>query len=291
MNIANETSCGCKGVRFCAICLHTDRVLQLNFDKSYVDLSTFQHFLVSNINSEQRWFPIPAKQNYTRGELEILCKSCRTNEKLIKECVEPLSQKLILVEKFISFEEESYLLSKIDNYPWILSQSGRRKQDFGPRVNFKHKKVKIGHYVGMPKYAEPLLSKMQNIDGLEEYIPFELCNLEYEFERGSCIEFHTDDTWIWGERLITINLIEGSVMTLINEKDKIIVYVPMPHRSLLCMAGNMRYEWKHSVSKDHVFGRRIALTMREPSTNFKSGDLYEKWGKVLIERGKTFIEV
>lgn len=56
----------------------------------------------------------------------------------------------------------------------------------------------------MPDYADMLLDKMSNYDEkkLAEYIPFEMCNLEYEESRKSAIEMHQDDMWIWGNRLI-----------------------------------------------------------------------------------------
>jgi len=50
-------------------------------------------------------------------------------------------------------------------------------------------------------------------------------------------------------------------------------------------------EWKHGVMREHIKNRRIALTMREPAEKFKSGELYEKYGKQLIERGLNFIPV
>ncbi|EYC39986.1 hypothetical protein Y032_0634g912 [Ancylostoma ceylanicum] len=44
-----------------------------------------------------------------------------------------------------------------------------------------------------------------------------------------------------------------------------------------------RYEWKHAILAHHIRGRRIALTMREPSLDFQEGgELYEKFGKKLI---------
>jgi len=118
--------------------------------------------------------------------------------------------------------------------------------------------------------------------------------LEYDPDRRSCIDFHVDDTWIWGERLISINLLAGSIMTLICDQgdEKRLLYVPMARRSLLCMAGPMRYEWKHGVLPEHIPQRRVALTMREPAKVFQpDGELYEKWGRTLIERAKQLIDV
>ena len=60
----------------------------------------------------------------------------------------------------------------------------------------------------------------------------------------------------------------------------------MPHRSLICMADECRYDWKHGVLAHHIRGRRIALTMREAAKNFKEGgELYKKYGAELIRLG------
>lgn len=177
----------------------------------------------------------------------------------------------------------------------VLCYLGRRKQDYGPQVNFKHKKLKLDRFEGMPSYSPDLIDKMAACcpDGaLSNYTPLELCNLEYEPNRQSAIDFHIDDTWIWGERLISLNLLSGSIMTLMDEVGQRLLYVPMPHRSLLCMAGHMRYEWKHGIFPQHVQDRRIALTMREASATFRpGGDMYEKWGRTLQQRSGVIITI
>lgn len=191
----------------------------------------------------------------------------------------------MIVPDFLSESEENILLEMIDGVDWMLSQSGRRKQDYGPKVNFKHKKVKFDSFVGMPEYADFLLEKMQSISAekLGNYIPFEMCNLEYDQSKKSAIEMHFDDMWIWGNRLISINLLSGSVMTLANEETQQLCYIWMPHRSLICLSNDARYVWKHAVLSRHIRGRRIALTMREPSKEFQEGgEFYEKYGKQLI---------
>lgn len=55
---------------------------------------------------------------------------------------------LLLIPGFLSADEEKQLMEMIDGVEWAQSQSGRRKQDYGPKVNFKHKKVKTDTFVG-----------------------------------------------------------------------------------------------------------------------------------------------
>ncbi|GMR42556.1 hypothetical protein PMAYCL1PPCAC_12751, partial [Pristionchus mayeri] len=271
------STCGCKGIRFCAACEHTDRVQKLNFEeKEHEGFSCY-------VWDGKRNAAIPSPQLHPHssfGEIHMASTSLLGDE----ECMQ--IDGLLLINDFVSEEEENYLMDRIDRVEWALSQSGRRKQDYGPQVNFKQKKVKTTKFLGMPDYADMLLEKMREYDEkkLGEYIPFEMCNLEYEESRKSAIEMHQDDMWIWGNRLISINLVSGSVMTMSNEKEKQLLFIWMPHRSLLCMANTSRYSWKHGVLSHHIKGRRIALTMREAAPAFQpGGELYEKYGKGLID--------
>lgn len=43
----------------------------------------------------------------------------------------------LVQENFITEEEEDLIMKNVDAAEWTDSQSGRRKQNFGPKVNFK----------------------------------------------------------------------------------------------------------------------------------------------------------
>lgn len=98
--------------------------------------------------------------------------------------------------------------------PWDLSQSGRRKQNFGPKCNFKKQKIQLGDFNGFPKFSEFVQQKFKNVLILKDFQTIEQCSLEYNPERGASIDPHIDDCWIWGERIITVNLIADSVLTM-----------------------------------------------------------------------------
>ncbi len=52
---------------------------------------------------------------------------------------------------------------------WVESVSGRRKIDFGPQANFKKKKLKQGHFEGLPKCMEQVIKKiLSNIGTLKD---------------------------------------------------------------------------------------------------------------------------
>ncbi|KJH45872.1 hypothetical protein DICVIV_08066 [Dictyocaulus viviparus] len=235
-------TCGCKGVRFCALCETSERVQKLKIaDDKYAD---YDVYVFSRISGSCIRCPA-LTSSATVGDIIEASKSC-DSAKCYQNAI--FIGGIMVVPNFLSESEEHDLLVMIDGVDWMLSQSGRRKQDYGPKVNFKRRKVKTDHFSGMPEYADWLLERMQLIseEKLGNYIPFEMCNLEYDQSKKSCIEMHCDDVWIWGNRLI-------------------------------------RYRWQHGILSHHIQGRRIALTMREPSKEFQEGgDLYEKYGKQLI---------
>ena len=77
------------------------------------------------------------------------------------------------------------------------SQSGRQKQDFGPKANFKRKKVKLAGYSGLPRELENVIDRLEDIPALKGFRPVEALFLNYDPERGAHIEPHFDDSWLW----------------------------------------------------------------------------------------------
>ena len=44
-------------------------------------------------------------------------------------------------------------------------------------------------------------------------MPVEVNILEYIADKGSNIDFHFDDFWLWGERIVGVNLVSAAIMT------------------------------------------------------------------------------
>ena len=113
---------------------------------------------------------------------------------------------------------------------------------------------------------------MQASTKLTDFLPIELCNLEYVPDRGSSIDPHFDDFWVWGERLVTLNLLSETILSFSNDNfSQVRVDVSMPPRSLIVVYGDARYKWKHALHRDCVQSRRIACTFRELTPEFMSG--------------------
>lgn len=119
-----------------------------------------------------------------------------------------------LYQNFISADEELALLHNLDQIPWETSQSGRRKQNFGPKANFKKRKVKLGSFAGFPACTKFIQDRFVSVPCLQDYKTVEQCSIEYRPETGARIDPHIDDCWVWGERIVQLNIVSDSVLTL-----------------------------------------------------------------------------
>ena len=155
-------------------------------------------------------------------------------------------------------------------------------------MNFKRQKIKQGRFTGLPDYSRSLLASLQSLDSLADFHPVELCNLEYVPERGSAIVPHKDDQWVWGERLVTLNLLSSTTLTFSLPRQSIAVHIPLPACSLVVVSGAARHDWLHSISRDKIIARRIALTLRELGRDFLKGGTEEAIGQQLAQVSLTF---
>ena len=162
-------------------------------------------------------------------------------------------------------------------------------QDYGPKVNFKKQKVKTEVFSGLPPFSQFIYNRMMPVSALADFVPVELCNLEYDASRGASIDPHFDDFWLWGERLVTLNLLSDSVLCFTRDDlPDVEIHVLMPRRSLIVVAGEARNQWKHGIHRTDVNGRRIAMTFRELSDEFKAGGPKEQIGSQLVDIALTF---
>jgi len=121
---------------------------------------------------------------------------------------------IMIIPNFITEGEQEELVKKLDELPWDSSQSGRRKQNFGPRANFKKRKAKLGSFSGFPVCTKFIQERFKTVPLLEGYRTVEQCSIEYRPETGASIEPHIDDCWIWGERIVQLNLVSDAVLTM-----------------------------------------------------------------------------
>nr|AFJ24779.1 alpha ketoglutarate dependent dioxygenase ABH4 [Schmidtea mediterranea] len=254
----------------------------------------------------------------------IVCYFCPKISKIVKEnCISDLKCEefhkvnielngIILIENFLTEDDKNYLLGGICSNSWVDSQSGRRKQDFGPKVNFKKRKINLTKFQGLPEYIERFVNRFSDIPELKDFNPVELCNLEYNPTRGASIDPHFDDFWLWGERLVTINVQSSTYLTftpgfpdMFDESSQaffssvcsenhenmgnncaVSIKVPLPEGSLVIVSGDARHKWMHAVSAADVQSTRIASTLRELSMEFTEND--RELSRKLIDLSLTF---
>jgi DNA N6-methyl adenine demethylase len=80
-------------------------------------------------------------------------------------------QGFYVFSEFINEAEEEMIVGELlaQEEKWVDSVSGRRKIDFGPQANFKKKKLKQGHFEGLPKCMEHVIKKiLSNIGTLKD---------------------------------------------------------------------------------------------------------------------------
>ena len=89
-------------------------------------------------------------------------------------------------------------------------------------------------FTGYPLFTKFIQDRFQEVPLLKDFRTVEQCSLDYRTGRGSSIDFHIDDCWIWGERIPTLSLASDSVLTL------------MRHDGLVRCDGNlMRFDGSH----------------------------------------------
>lgn len=272
--------CSCKGIRKCAICAPS--TINETIDSQVCDKIRYIYCLKCSIchliddNEDEL-------KLLNRNDLHINCVlNGKSNGGEINS--KDLIRGVNLIPNFLTENEEEYLISEINQVKWIASQSGRFKQDYGPKVNFKKKKVKLNTFIGLPIYSKllvkKLLSKDAPINVLNNFIPIELCNLKYENERGASIDPHYDDIWLWGERLVTINLLSDTYLTMVpsseianavNIDENSEVLIPLKRHSMIILTRDARFKWMHAVKSKHIQQNRVAITLRELTEDFKTG--------------------
>ena len=150
--------------------------------------------------------------------------------------------------------------------------------------------MKLGTFSGLPAFSEPLVGRMRReVEGLADFTPVELCNLDYQPERGACIEPHLDDSWLWGERLVTVNLLSPTILTFTHTppSHSSHIHIPLLPRSLAVVQGPARHVWLHSIQRNHIIARRVGITLRELANEFQPGGKEES-GRNILEVAKRF---
>ncbi|KPI87743.1 hypothetical protein ABL78_3152 [Leptomonas seymouri] len=279
---SSTSSCNCTGIRFCMKCRNTQRVEDLF--SGAVPLSTARAVIEKQSKEERLSSCSFATVRKSKYSCCPVCLKIFVTDVLLKLCTdhaefEPSGasiEGLYVVGNVLTLEEERKIIDFLDNpspFPtWKDSQSGRRKQDYGPRRNFKKKKMKPAEMPMMPlafkNIFSAISSAVEKCTG-KPYSIAEVSALEYSSDSLSNFDPHVDDTWLWGDRIAGLNLNSESAMTFV-DPDGECCDVFFAERTFFLMSGDCRYKWMHGIRPDHVHGRRISLTFRELSEEILS---------------------
>lgn len=300
--------CGCKG---CRTCLQCESKLGLQEKGFYQQFKVHKH-KISHRTYDHETNHSPLLQDKTPY---VFCPQCERLyagwdvDAVLRQHPEhdgsaglPFAGVHIQTD-FVSAAEESDLLHGIDEMPWQTSQSGRRKQNFGPKTNFKKMKLACGTFAGFPAFSRFVQQRFGTVPLLSTFRTIEQCSLEYDPTKGASIDPHIDDCWIWGERIVTVSLLSDSVLTLtLYEGDRsrynlplvdayaghllagladeaelserwrrVVVRLPMPARSLMVLYGGPRYQWEHCVLREDIAQRRVCVAYREFTVPYLPG--------------------
>lgn len=154
----------------------------------------------------------------------------------------------------------------------------------------------MGDFNGLPALSQKLVLRMQQEPGLAGFQPAEQCNLDYHPRRGSAIDPHLDDSWLWGERLVTINMLSDTVLTMSLERglpefglaEEVCVAIRLPCRCLVVLHGEARHRWKHAINREDIHERRVCSTYRELSAEFLPGGQQAELGAQLLNTALSF---
>jgi DNA N6-methyl adenine demethylase len=305
-------TCTCKGIRICNIC--EEKKIKLNIVKNeeqYDFIIDLTHLLKIKEFSENEIKEFYLDFNELQSNFELI--DFNQIKLSIFEEIKKLSQEINfqtnnltfnsnnffegfkLIKNFVNDEESKEIIQEVNSHGWVNSQSGRKKQDFGPKINYKKRKVKfIDGVENFPTYYDRILcNKINNY--LPDFSTAEIGNLWYSPVLGSSIDPHIDDYWIWG-RIIGINFLSKTVMTFSKEflletknnfnnenkqlddsnqpdnfMNKILFEInfPIDPEDAYIMTGSSRYLWKHSIKRKNILAERVVITLREYESEFK----------------------
>eukprot|EP00055_Hartaetosiga_balthica_P008462 m.31661 g.31661 ORF g.31661 m.31661 type:complete len:290 (-) comp6322_c0_seq3:159-1028(-) len=283
----NGFECGCKGIRTCKLCEQKRGIGQI------IDIEPDVRLYWCDDCGVVRDECMEDKQRDYSGEKE---DESMFNGSWCKMPCQPSTHPIVdlfggikLSRNFISKEEENEIIELMDKWEWKPSQSGRQKQDFGPKVNFKRKKVKMGGFTGLPSFSKSLVERMNALDAAKNFVPVEQCHLNYTNAMGAAIDPHFDDEWVWGERLVTLNFAGSTVLSFtMDEFDHVEIEAPLPQRSLVVVGGNARFKFKHAIQRCFVPKRRIAATYRELGDEFVGDGALREIGLELVHVASSF---
>ncbi len=177
---------------------------------------------------------------------------------------------LTLVSDYLSFDDQSRLLTIVDQGVW-LTDLKRRVQHYGYVYNYKKRQLDPSMYLGaLPDWAQSLAERLY-ADGFAPALPDQV--IVNEYQPGQGIAPHVDCVPCFADTILSISLGSACVMDFTPLKRKRdAIHALLQAGCLLVMQGEARYDWKHGIAarkRDLIEGqiierqRRVSLTLRK----------------------------
>ncbi|KAK9720543.1 hypothetical protein K7432_004087 [Basidiobolus ranarum] len=180
---------------------------------------------------------------------------------------------LILIENFITKEEQNGLIENIEKGAWSGNGIGpnpemkRRTQHYGYIFSYRHRRVmsKLGP---LPEHVDFVVKRMLEMGILNQSPNSCIVN---EYLPGQGIMPHIDAPTIFGPIIISLSLKSACLMKFENVHTNIQTDILLSPCSLVVMTEASRFDYKHSISKNLTEqlqdltierDRRISLTFR-----------------------------
>ncbi|RUS31682.1 hypothetical protein BC938DRAFT_477327 [Jimgerdemannia flammicorona] len=209
---------------------------------------------------------------------------------------------LTMLPDFITEDEASALIAAIDEQPW----SGN-----GIRYRGRYSLTRTFHARGAHETADaavrlPILSGLGPLPDFLSFLVDRIVERAFmdgdtpnylvinEYELGQGIMPHTDAT-VFGPTIAVVSLLTPCIMNFLHPRTGHSFDLLIPRNSLTVMSRAARYDYKHSISKNHVDrtpegdevvrGRRVSLTFRIVKEWSGSEEGWEENGGETGERG------
>jgi alkylated DNA repair dioxygenase AlkB len=175
---------------------------------------------------------------------------------------------LHLVTDYLDEARELALIEVIDREPW-LTELRRRVQHYGYKYDYKGRKVTPEMYLGpLPEWLQPLCQELKDRGLMPRVADQVIVN---EYEPGQGIAPHVDCVPCFDDTIASLTLGGSCSLELTRVKTREKAPLFLARRSLVVLAGEARYDWRHAIparksdlheGRSVARDRRLSLTFR-----------------------------
>jgi alkylated DNA repair dioxygenase AlkB len=176
---------------------------------------------------------------------------------------------LTYIPDFISAQEQDFLLSQIDQQPW-LTDLKRRVQHYGYKYDYKARTAGNDAYLGsLPDWLASVSKKLHDNRVFPSTPDQVIVN---EYLPGQGISAHIDCVPCFAGTIASLSLGSPCIMEFSNPETGEKKSIVLEECSLIVLSGPARYEWQHAIparKSDLINGIkteracRVSLTFRK----------------------------